>query len=43
MNGTTIQETKPSSDLDNLEKFLESERSQNKVEPWCKLDKTLKA
>ena len=42
MNGTTIQETKPSSDLDNLEKFLESERSQNKVEPWCKLDKTLK-
>lgn len=42
MNGTTIQETNPSSDLDNLEKFLEIERSQNKVEPWCKLDKTLK-
>ena len=31
MNGTTIQETKPSSDLDNLEKFLESEDSSIKL------------
>ena len=42
MNGSTIVETKTSSDMDNLEKFLETEMSQNKSEPWCKLDKTMK-
>jgi hypothetical protein len=42
MNGSTMAETKTSSDMDNLEKFLETEMSQNKSEPWCKLDKTMK-
>ena len=42
MNGSTMVETKTSSDMDNLEKFLETEMTQNKSEPWCKLDKTMK-
>lgn len=42
MNGSTMAETKTSSDMDNLEKFLETEMSQNKSEPWCKLNKTIK-
>lgn len=42
MNGNTLRETKAASDLDNLEKFLETERVQNTSEPWCKLDKTMK-
>lgn len=42
MNGSTMTETKTSSDIDNLEKFLETEMTQNKCEPWCKLDKTMK-
>ena len=42
MNGNTMKETKASSDMDNLDKFLETEMTQNKVEPWCKLDKTMK-
>lgn len=43
MNGVAITETnKQHDDLNNLEKFLESEMTQNKSEPWCKLDKTMK-
>ena len=42
MNGNTLRESKAASDLDNLEKFLETERVQNTNEPWCKLDKTMK-
>ena len=42
MNGTTMTETKISNDMDNLEKFLETEKNHNKAEPWCKLDKTIK-
>jgi hypothetical protein len=42
LNGSTMVETKTSSDMDNLEKFLETEMTQNKSEPWCKLDKTMK-
>ena len=42
MNGNTLRESKAASDLNNLEKFLETERVQNTSEPWCKLDKTIK-
>lgn len=43
LNGTTFQETKISSDnLSNLDKFLENEKQNNKNEPWCKLNKTIK-
>ena len=42
MNGSTMVETKTSNDMDNLEKFLETEMTQNKSEPWCKLYKTMK-
>jgi hypothetical protein len=35
-------ETKSSNDLSNLEKFLENEKNNNKIEPWSKLDKTMK-
>jgi len=42
MNGTSMKETKTSSDMDNLERFLETEKIHNKAEPWCKLDKTVK-
>jgi hypothetical protein len=42
LNGNTFKETKSSNNLSNLEKFLEDEKNNNKSEPWCKLDKTLK-
>tara|TARA_Y100000816_G_scaffold263294_1_gene221542 strand:+ start:14666 stop:15295 length:630 start_codon:yes stop_codon:yes gene_type:complete len=42
MNGNTLRESKAASDLNNLEKFLETERVHNTNEPWCKLDKTMK-
>ena len=42
LNGNTFKETKSSNNLSNLEKFLEDEKNNNKNEPWCKLDKTLK-
>ena len=42
LNGNAMKETKPSNNLSNLEKFLEDEKNNNKNEPWCKLDKTLK-
>lgn len=42
LNGNPIQETKSSNDLSNLEKFLEDEKNNNKNEPWCKLNKTIK-
>lgn len=41
-SGNPIIETKSSSDLCNLEKFLENEKNNNKIEPWSKLDKTMK-
>ena len=43
LSGVPIQETKTSNDLSNLEKFLENEQNNNKNEPWCKLDKTIKS
>jgi len=42
LSGNPVQETKSSNDLSNLEKFLENEKNNNKNDPWCKLDKTLK-
>ena len=42
LSGTPLQETKSSNDLSNLDKFLEQEKNNNKNEPWCKLDKTIK-
>jgi hypothetical protein len=35
-------ETKSSTDLANLDKFLENEKNNNANEPWSKLDKTAK-
>ena len=42
LHGNPIQETKSSNDLSKLEKFLEDEKNNNKNEPWCKLNKTIK-
>ena len=42
MNGIVWPETKSSSDLTNLDKFLENEKNSNANEPWSKLDKTAK-
>jgi len=42
LSGVPIKETKSANDLSNLEKFLENEQINNKNEPWCKLDKTIK-
>jgi hypothetical protein len=42
LNGNTFKEIKSSNNLSTLEKFLENEKNNNKNEPWCKLDKTIK-
>jgi hypothetical protein len=42
LKGVPIKETKSSNDLSNLENFLENEKNNNKNEPWCKLNKTIK-
>jgi len=42
LNGVSWPETKSSSDLTNLDKFLENEKINNASEPWSKLDKTAK-
>jgi len=42
LKGTPIKETKSSNNLSNLENFLENEKNNNKNEPWCKLNKTIK-
>ena len=42
LNGMPWPENKSSSDLANLDKFLENEKITNSVEPWSKLDKTAK-
>ena len=41
-SGNSIIETTSSNNLSNLEKFLENEKNSNKVDNWCKLDKTIK-
>jgi len=42
LNGNPLQETKSSNKLSNLENFLEGDKINNKNEPWCKLNKTIK-
>jgi len=42
LNGVPWPESKSSSDLVNLDKFLENEKITNSIEPWSKLDKTAK-
>jgi len=42
LNGVIWPETKSSTDLVNLDKFLENEKFTNSNEPWSKLDKTAK-
>ncbi len=42
LNGVPLPETKSSNDLSNLDKFLENEKNNNVIEPWCKLNKTIK-
>jgi len=42
LNGVPWVESKSSSDLANLDKFLENEKITNSNEPWSKLDKTAK-
>ena len=42
LSGTAMPETKSSSDLSNLEKFLEDNKANKQNEPWSKLDKTVK-
>ena len=43
LNGVQIQESKQgSTDLNSLDKFLETEKTANSTEPWSKLDKTVK-
>jgi hypothetical protein len=42
LNGVPWPETKSSSNLNDLDKFLENEKQHNSTEPWSKLDKTAK-
>lgn len=42
ISGTQLKETKISSDISNLDKFLENDKINSKNEPWSKLDKTMK-
>ena len=39
LNGTDMTNIK-TSDISNIDSFLEQESKLNKMEPWCKLDKT---
>jgi len=42
MSGNNIQDNVFSNDLQNLDRFLESEKTMNRNEPWGKLDKTIR-
>jgi hypothetical protein len=42
INGVSLNETKQSQSIDNLDKFLENEKNSSENEPWCKLNKTIK-
>jgi hypothetical protein len=42
INGVPISESKSSQSLQKLDQFLEDEKTTNKNEPWCKLNKTIK-
>jgi hypothetical protein len=39
-NGIKNQEQKHNNSISNLDKFLETEKTNNQSEPWCKLNKT---
>jgi hypothetical protein len=42
MKGVALKDTSSSNDLSNLDKFLDNEKTNNKNDQWCKLDKTVK-
>jgi hypothetical protein len=42
LSGVVIPESKSTNNLDALEKFLEDDKNNNQIEPWSKLDKTIK-
>jgi hypothetical protein len=42
INGVSLNESKASQTIHNLDKFLENEKNSNENEPWCKLNKTIK-
>lgn len=42
MSGNMLSSVKSSHDLQNLDKFLENNKTTNQTEPWSKLDKTAK-
>ena len=42
ISGNLVTESKSSNDLNNLDKFLEQDTTNNQNEPWSKLDKTAK-
>jgi len=42
INGVTLNESKASQSMHNLDKFLENEKNSSENEPWCKLNKTIK-
>jgi len=42
INGVSLNESKASQSMHNLDKFLENEKNNNENDPWCKLNKTIK-
>jgi hypothetical protein len=42
INGVSLNESKASQSMHNLEQFLENEKNSSENEPWCKLNKTIK-
>ena len=42
MKGVALKDSSSSNDLTNLDKFLDNEKTNNKNDQWCKLDKTVK-
>ncbi len=42
INGVSLNESKASQSMHNLDKFLENEKNSSENEPWCKLNKTIK-
>ena len=42
INGLILPEVKSSSELSNLDRYLENEKNNNETDPWCKLNKTMK-
>ena len=42
INGVSLNESKQSQSIHNLDQFLENEKNSSENEPWCKLNKTIK-